>query len=301
MDTRFERIARIGEGAYGVVYKARDRQHDTIVALKRVRLNSQDEGIPCTTIREISLLKELQHDNIVRLLDVVHSSEKLTIVFEYLDCDLHKYMELRNNNLPAATVQSFSDQLLAGIAYCHARSVLHRDLKPQNLLVLRDTYLKLADFGLGRAFSIPVKKVTHEVVTLWYRAPDVLLGSTTYGTPVDMWSVGCIMAEMVSGTVLFPGHNDVEQLRLIFEHLGKPTTENWPTIGQCPLAERVLSRDEFRRTFTRSIDSVFAQPLYMDKLGPLGVDLLKRILRYEPSQRLTADQAREHEYFRMRF
>uniref|UniRef100_A0A0A9WUZ6 Cell division protein kinase 5 n=1 Tax=Lygus hesperus TaxID=30085 RepID=A0A0A9WUZ6_LYGHE len=115
--------------------------------------------------------------------------------------------------------------LLKGVGYCHQRSVLHRDLKPQNLLISREKVLKLADFGLGRAFGIPVKKFTHEVVTLWYRSPDVLLGSTQYGTPVDIWSVGCIFAEMATGLPLFAGKNDADQLLQIFKFLGTPSAD----------------------------------------------------------------------------
>ena len=197
-NTKYDKLEKIGEGAYGVVYKAKDKQSGELVALKRIRLDADEEGVPCTAIREISLLKELRHDNIVRLIDVVHSERKLTLVFEYLEMDLKKFMDVNNHDLDAATVQHFLRQLLLGIDYCHQRCVLHRDLKPHNLLISRDKSLKLADFGLGRAFGIPVKKFTHEAVTLWYRSPDVIVGSTNYGLPVDMWSVGCIFAEMAS-------------------------------------------------------------------------------------------------------
>ena len=183
---RYQKLEKIGEGTYGVVYKAKDRISETIIALKRIRLEAEDEGIPSTAIREISLLKELRHPNIVRLYDVVHTERKLTLVFEYLDQDLKKYLDVCDGGLDATIVKSFLYQLLTGVAYCHHHRVLHRDLKPQNLLINREGELKLADFGLARAFGIPVRSYTHEVVTLWYGVRvllDTLTASLRYSCP----------------------------------------------------------------------------------------------------------------------
>jgi cyclin-dependent kinase len=141
------------------------------------------------------------------LYDVVHTERRLTLVFEYLDQDLKKYLDICEGGLEATILKSFLYQLLCGVAFCHTHRVLHRDLKPQNLLINREGKLKLADFGLARAFGIPVRSYTHEVVTLWYRAPDVLMGSRTYSTPVDIWSVGCIFAEMATPKPLFVDHS----------------------------------------------------------------------------------------------
>jgi cyclin-dependent kinase len=300
---RYEKIEKVGEGQYGVVYKAKDKQSDAIVALKRIALESEDEGIPCTAIREISLLKELRHDNVVRLHDVVHSDRKLTLVFEFLDMDLQKYMEAAGGVLDAATVQHFMRQLLLGIEYCHYRMVLHRDLKPQNLLISRDRVLKLADFGLGRAFEIPVHRMTHDVVTLWYRPPDVLLGSTKYGPNVDMWSVGCIFAEMACGKPLFSGRTDVQQLVKIFSVLGYPTAADWPSMMDCPNVANMLQAEEcqaMERSLYRLRETLDAKG-GSAILGEKGVDLLAGLLRYEPSARLSASKALEHPYFQERF
>ena len=190
----------IGEGTYGVVYKARVRSTGEILALKRIRLEQEEEGVPSTAIREISLLKELRHENIVKLVDVVHLEKKLYLVFEYLDLDLKKHMDssphISNDRM---VIKGYVYQMCAGIAFCHSHRVLHRDLKPQNLLIDTETNsLKLADFGLARAFAIPLRAYTHEVVTLWYRAPEILLGAKQYSTPVDVWSIGCIFAEMIN-------------------------------------------------------------------------------------------------------
>ena len=240
---RYQKMEKIGEGTYGIVYKAKDRVTGEIIALKKIRLEAEDEGIPSTAIREISLyvpphhlhsnrislalsciiylhyhyisntlsppqhyicrLKELQHPNIVRLYDVVHTERKLTLVFEFLDQDLKKYLDVCDSGLDLPILKSFLFQLLTGVAYCHHHRVLHRDLKPPNLLINREGQLKLADFGLARAFGIPVRSYTHEVVTLWYRAPDVLMGSRKYSTPVDIWSCGCIFAEMANGRCVY--------------------------------------------------------------------------------------------------
>eukprot|EP00386_Alphamonas_edax_P011257 GDKI01035758.1.p1 GENE.GDKI01035758.1~~GDKI01035758.1.p1 ORF type:complete len:296 (-),score=98.11 GDKI01035758.1:268-1155(-) len=283
---KYQKLEKIGEGTYGVVYKAQDPQGD-IFALKKIRLEAEDEGIPSTAIREISLLKELQHPNIVRLCDVIHTERKLTLVFEYLDQDLKKLLDMCDGGLEPKTTKSFLYQLLRGVAYCHQHRVLHRDLKPQNLLINREGALKLADFGLARAFGIPVRSYTHEVVTLWYRAPDVLMGSRKYSTPVDIWSVGCIFAEMVNGRPLFPGTNDADQLQKIFKILGTPSEQSWPAVADLP---------EWKSDYTKYEPQPWGQ--IVPSLEPTGVDLLSKMLRFDPNQRISARQAMDHEYFR---
>lgn len=304
---RYQKLEKIGEGTYGVVYKAKDRKTGKIIALKRIRLEAEDEGIPSTAIREISLLKELRHPNIVRyiikyfsssstnfllfflrLFDVVHAERKLTLVFEYLDQDLKKYLDVCEGGLDLAIVKSFLYQLLTGVAYCHHHRVLHRDLKPQNLLINREGDLKLADFGLARAFGIPVRSYTHEVVTLWYRAPDVLLGSRKYSTPVDIWSIGCIFAEMVNGTPLFKGTSEETQLDTIFRHLGTPNELSFPGINELP---------EWRNDFPNYPPPEGGISSLCPKLDSQGVKLLESMLEYDPSKRITAPMALKHEFF----
>ncbi|GBG79694.1 hypothetical protein CBR_g29959 [Chara braunii] len=268
---QYEKVEKIGEGTYGIVYKARDKITNETIALKKIRLEQEDEGVPSTAIREISLLKEMHHGNIVRLQDVVHSDKRLYLVFEYLDLDLKKHMD----SCPSLAkdtrlIKRYLYQILKGIAYCHSLRVLHRDLKPQNLLIDRRTNsLKLADFGLARAFGIPVRTFTHEVVTLWYRAPEILLGSRHYSTPVDVWSVGCIFAEMVNQRPLFPGDSEIDELFKIFRTLGTPNEETWPGVTSLP---------DFKTAFPK---------------WPK-----KKMLCLEPSKRVTARAALEHEYFK---
>lgn len=286
---RYQRLEKIGEGTYGQVYKAKDRRTDTIIALKRIRLEAEGEGIPSTAIREISLLKELRHENIVRLYDVVHTEKKLTLVFEYLDQDLKKYLDVCNGGLDLKIVKSFLFQLLTGVTYCHRHRVLHRDLKPQNLLINREGELKLADFGLARAFGIPVRSYTHEVVTLWYRAPDVLLGSRKYSTPIDLWSIGCIFAEMVNGKPSFTGTTEETQLDTIFRQLGNPE----PTF---PRVVDLNWKPEYAALETKGAECV-ADLVRGKDLGDEGIDLLQKILVYDPAKRISAEAARSHPYF----
>ncbi|KAI1810475.1 kinase-like domain-containing protein [Poronia punctata] len=304
----YQKLEKIGEGTYGVVYKARDLQnHGRIVALKKIRLEAEDEGVPSTAIREISLLKEMKDPNIVQLFNIVHADgHKLYLVFEFLDLDLKKYMEAlpvsdggRGKALPEGTgielgrlglgdqmVKKFMSQLCDGVKYCHSHRVLHRDLKPQNLLINRDGNLKLADFGLARAFGVPLRTYTHEVVTLWYRAPEILLGGRQYSTGVDMWSVGCIFAEMCTRKPLFPGDSEIDQIFKTFRLLGTPTEKDWPGVTSYP---------DFKASFPKWIRDM-NQPL-CSNLDDAGLDLLEQMLVYDPAGRISAKQACNHPYF----
>merc|ERR1719469_477235 len=212
-------MALLGEGTYGMVYKAKSTATGRAVAMKKMKLDSEEEGVPSTAIREIALLKELAHENVVKLLDVFCSTNKLVLVFEFLDNDLKKYMKSLGRQLEPKTIKSMCYQLCKGIEFCHANRILHRDLKPQNLLIDQKLRLKIADFGLARAYSVPVPKYTHEVVTVWYRAPEILLGSQLYSVPVDIWSVGCVFGEMATGTPLFSGDSEIHTIFKIFQKL----------------------------------------------------------------------------------
>lgn len=164
---RYQKLEKLGEGTYGVVYKAKDKLTSEIIALKKIRLEHEDEGVPSTAIREISLVKDCQHPNIVKLKDIVHSESKLYLIFEYLDYDLKKYLEIKGGPLSPSTVKSFLYQIVKGISFCHSQRILHRDLKPQNLLIDKIGNVKLADFGLARAYYLPIRTYTHEVIKIF--------------------------------------------------------------------------------------------------------------------------------------
>ncbi|XP_041036303.1 cyclin-dependent kinase 2 isoform X3 [Carcharodon carcharias] len=197
----FQKVEKIGEGTYGVVYKAKNKDTGEVVALKKIRLDTETEGVPSTAIREISLLKELSHPNIVKLLDVIHTENKLYLVFEFLHQDLKKFMDVSSvNGIPLPLVKSYLFQLLQGLAFCHSHRVLHRDLKPQNLLINAEGAIKLADFGLARAFGVPVRTYTHEITR----------------------------------RALFPGDSEIDQLFRIFRTLGTPDESVWPGVTSMP-------------------------------------------------------------------
>jgi len=285
VNQRYEKVQKIGEGTYGVVYKAKDRVDGKFVALKKIRLEHEDEGVPSTAIREIAILQELKHANIVTLLDVENLPNKLYLVFEYLDQDLKKYMD-SITALDPLLAKSYIKQLLEGLLYCHSHRILHRDLKPQNLLIDRHGYLKLADFGLARAVCIPVRPYTHEVITLWYRAPEILLGSQAYSMPVDIWSAGCIFAEMLAKRPLFPGDSEIDQLFRIFRTLGTPTEETWRGCTALP---------DFKSNFPQWNKQDLKK--IITGADPLAIDLLEQMLIYEPNHRICARMALQHQYF----
>lgn len=289
LDEEFEKIEKIGRGSYGVVYKVRKKTNDDIVALKRVKLNNKtngsNEGIPSSSLREIAALKSLRHPNVVELLDIVHTGTSIYLVFEYLNRDLKMALEETVAGLPEKVVKSYLFQLLRGIAYCHSHRILHRDLKLQNLLVNFDGTIKLADFGLARSVSLPLRVYTKEVVTLWYRAPEILLGSEYYGPAVDIWSLGCIFYEMLTKKVLFSGDSEIDQLFKIFQKLGTPTESNWDGLTELP-----------------HYKPIFPQWPHRDLRDILGKgyeeagDLLNRMLTYNPTKRISAQNAMKHNY-----
>ncbi|XP_066285344.1 cyclin-dependent kinase 17-like isoform X13 [Branchiostoma lanceolatum] len=282
----YTKLDKLGEGTYATVFKGKSKLTDNLVALKEIRLE-HEEGAPCTAIREVSLLKDLKHANIVTLHDIIHTEKSLTLVFEYLEKDLKQYMDDCGNIMSMTNVKLFLYQLLRGLNYCHRRRILHRDLKPQNLLINEKGELKLADFGLARAKSVPTKTYSNEVVTLWYRPPDVLLGSTEYSTPIDMWGVGCIFYEMSAGRPLFPGSTVEDELHLIFKTLGTPVQETWPS---------AMTNEDF---LMYNFPHYEPEPLVnlAPRLDADGQDLASKLLQYEAKWRISAEEAMKHPYF----
>ncbi|KAH7644492.1 cyclin-dependent kinase 16-like protein 1 [Dermatophagoides farinae] len=266
----YTKLEKLGEGTYATVYKGRSHLTNRLVALKDIRFQQQ-EGTPCTAIREVSLLRTLKHNNIVTLHDIIYSDKMLILVFEYMPRDLNRYITECRDLIHLHNVKLFMFQLLRGLDYCHQRRILHRDIKPQNLLISDRGELKLADFGLARSKSVPSNTLSSEVVTLWYRPPDVLHGSTHYTTSIDIWGAGCIFFELLSGEPLFRGMFEQEQLNLIDQIYGNEP-QNLITI---PWG---ISRRAKR-------------------LNQPAQDLLFNLLMYDPHKRIEANRAMHHRYF----
>lgn len=284
---RYERVQKVGEGTYGKVYLCSDLVDQQIVAVKVTSWESQDEGVPTSAVREVSLLKEVEHPCVVRLLDVFSEERKLCLVFEYMEKDLKKLLEQRVTPMMGRKLKITMYQLLSGLHACHSRRIVHRDIKPGNILVTKDEQtVKLADFGLGRAFGLALQTYTYRVTTLYYRAPEVLLGETHYLPSIDMWSMGCVFAELALRRPLFPGEGEFSQLMTIFQVLGTPTDAVWPGVGRLPYYNVEFPQWEPTSLAAR-----------IPTLDGDGVALLGAMLCYDPQQRITALQAMHHSFF----
>ncbi|KAG6589624.1 Cyclin-dependent kinase D-1, partial [Cucurbita argyrosperma subsp. sororia] len=275
----------LGEGTYGVVYKAIDTQTGQTVAIKKIRLGKQKEGVNFTALREIKLLKELKYPNIIELIDAFPHKGNLHLVFEFMETDLEAVIRDRNIFLSPADIKSFLQMTLKGLAYCHKKWVLHRDMKPNNLLIGSNGQLKLADFGLARIFGSPDRRFTHQVFARWYRAPELLFGTKQYGSAVDVWAAACIFAELLLRRPFLQGSSDIDQLGKIFAAFGTPTPSQWPDMLYLP------DYVEFQYVPAPPLRSLF--PMASDDT----LDLLSKMFAYDPKSRITIQQALEHRYF----
>ncbi|CAM9425944.1 unnamed protein product [Ascophyllum nodosum] len=281
---RYSKQEKAGQGTYGVVYKSWDNETKEFVALKKIKVELEDDGIPGTALREISLLKELTHPNIVQLKDCVHSDSKLWLIFEWVDQDLKRYMNSCKQNLEPMLIKSYLYQMLKALAFCHGRGVMHRYERVDYLAI--SVFLSTYYFWLKSTFCPPVRPLTHEVVTIWYRAPEILLGSKTYAPQLDLWSVGTILAEMTTKTPMFPGDSEIDEIYRIFRVLGTPTESNWPN---------VTDLDDWNIGFPKW-PRIGLQREYKD-LGLEGINMLEQLLAYDPKARLSAKRALMHPYF----
>ncbi|KAM3912413.1 cyclin-dependent kinase 20 [Leptodactylus fuscus] len=286
---QYSLLGRIGEGAHGIVFKAKHIETGEAVALKKVALRKLEEGIPNQALREIKALREIE-DNpyVVKLREVFPHGTGFVLVFEYMLSDLSEVIRNSDQPLTEAQVKGYMMMLLKGVKFCHENSIMHRDLKPANLLISSTGLLKIADFGLARVFSNDRGRLySHQVATRWYRAPELLYGARKYDEGVDLWAVGCIFGELLNGSPLFPGENDIEQLCCVLRTLGTPNAKTWPEITDLPDYNKISFKEH--------------RPLSPERIvpdtSPEALQLLMRFLVYPSTQRIRAAEALLHPYF----
>jgi serine/threonine protein kinase len=294
VDDKYELVKPIGQGAYGIVCAAKNRQTGDQVAIKKIRKAFANLVETNRTLREVKLLRHFKHDNVLGIVDIMQPDsfstfEDIYIVNELMNTDLHQIIA-SSQTLTDEHVQYFVYQILRGLKYIHSAHVLHRDLKPSNLLVNANCDLKICDFGLARVANPEESQeafLTEYVATRWYRAPEIMLSWREYTKAIDMWSVGCIIAEICSRKPLFPGHDYMHQLHLIIDTLGSPSYED---------TEYILS--DKAKAYIRSLPFTPKVPFakMFPKAPPLALDLMGKLLTFAPSRRLDAEQALAHPY-----
>lgn len=285
----FEKLDKIGQGTYSSVYKALDLETGKIVAMKKVRFLNMDPESVRFMAREILILRKLDHPNVIKLEGLVTSrmSGSLYLVFEYMEHDLAGLAATPGIKFTEPQIKCYMKQLLCGLVHCHSRGILHRDIKGANLLINNDGVLKIGDFGLATLFRPGQKQpLTSRVVTLWYRAPELLLGSTNYGVAVDMWSVGCIIAELFAGKPIMPGRTEVEQMHKIFKLCGSPSEDYWKK-------SKLSDATSFKRQqpYKRRVIETFRD------FPPTALSLVDVLLSIEPENRGNASVALASEFF----
>ncbi|XP_054016859.1 cyclin-dependent kinase 20-like isoform X1 [Hylaeus anthracinus] len=287
---------KIGEGAQGIVLKAYDTIAEKNVALKKLLLKNIQNGISISIMREMKILQQLKHRNVVELLDAFPVGLDFIMVFEYMPISLWEIIKDNETVLTPVQVKTYTKMILEGIVYVHEKNIIHRDLKPANLLISEKGILKIADFGLGRLmWKDASKPYSHQIATRWYRAPELLYGAKYYTSAIDMWSVGCIFGELLNKSPLFPllflqGETDIEQLAIVLKYLGSPTSETWPELSTLPDYNKITFPYHAGVTWQDIIDDA----------EPEAVDLISKILIYNSSKRLTANEALRHLYFHMK-
>ena len=289
----FDCLNRIEEGTYGVVYRARDKRTQEIVALKKLKMEKEKEGFPITSLREINTLLISQHPNVVTVREIVVGSDinQIYIVMDFVEHDLKGLMETMRKKkqifLPGE-IKCLMIQLLSAIHHLHDNWILHRDLKSSNLLLSHNGILKVGDFGLAREYGSPLLAYTAIVVTLWYRAPELLLGLKNYSTHIDVWSIGCIFGELLLMEPLFPGRSETDELNKIFKLLGTPSERVWSGFNNLPGA-----KVKFVDYPVSSLRDKFPERM----LSESGLTLLKELLTYDPKKRITCEDALKSSYF----
>ena len=300
----FDKTNQIGQGTFGKVYKSsyytKDNELKT-VAIKKIPMSSQDEGLPLTAVREIAILQAYHHPNLVELLDIIIAPVKppnyrghVDLIFEYMEHDISALVESKIQ-FTQGEIKNIMKQILTGIAYLHSNNIIHRDIKSANILLNNNGVVKLGDFGLARTICpLPQRNKLYSgnVVTIWYRPPELLLGMKNYDLKVDMWSIGCVFAELLMGEPIFKGNNEKEQVQEIFTICGSPNENTWPGISLFPSYEYLMPRNTFDNNLKLSITSKSKSPI-----DDITFDLIQKMLMVNPRDRISAEEALKHEYF----
>jgi cyclin-dependent kinase 7 len=283
-------IKALGQGTWGVVHMAEQKGTGRVVAIKKIKSERSEEGVNFTAVREIKLLRGFKHENVIELVDCFSTPDQaVCLVYECAYTDLEKILANKKISISLADTKRHMLSLLSAVSACHTQWILHRDLKPDNMLFLKDGTMKLADFGLARMYGTPKARLSPQAITLWYKPPELLLGACEYSSAADMWSVGCIFAELLLRRPFLQGKNsDISQLDTIFTVFGTPNETNWPDYEALPLCTRGLQWDE---TTAIPFDEIFtAAPKD-------AISLLRSILVLDPNMRLDASQSLSHPYF----
>ncbi|KAI3644112.1 hypothetical protein MP228_010276 [Amoeboaphelidium protococcarum] len=284
---RFEIKHKLGEGTYAVVHSGTDKvNQNQMVAVKMIKIGQFRDGLDMSAIREIKFLNELSHENVVKLLAVYTNGRNINLVLEYLPYDLEILIKDKSTLLSSADIKSYMGMILRGVEHIHRHYIIHRDLKPNNMLISASGLLKVADFGLARSYGEPTGNMSTQVVTRWYRAPEILFGARDYGDKVDMWSMGCIFAELMLRTPFLVGDTDLQQLETIFRALGTPSQNDWPGLDQLPNYVELTKypKPQLRQLFNAASSDT--------------LDLMAQMFCYYPLKRISAKEALLHDYLK---
>lgn len=285
---KYEILGVVGEGAYGIVLKARNKENGEYVAVKKFKESEDDESVRKTTIREVKVLRMLKHENIVQLKEVFRRQGKLYLIFEYVERNLLEVLEEKPNGIEANLIKLCIFQLCRAIDFCHGHDIIHRDIKPENLLISRDNSLKLCDFGFARPMN-PSAVLTDYVATRWYRAPELLVGNLGYHKPVDMWAIGCIMGEIIDGQPLFPGESEIDQLYCIQKIMGPLIPEQKEAFQK--------NKHFIGLKFPELSKFETLKKRYLGKIDRLALNFMEKLLCMSPDERMTSAEALKHPYF----
>lgn len=301
---KYRGMAKIGQGTFGEVWKARCIQSQRIVALKKVLMENEREGFPITALREIKILQQLRHENVVELIEICRTRPdqknkkrpEIHLVFEFCEHDLAGLLANKHVQFSLAEKKKVIQQLLEGLYWVHKNKILHRDMKAANILINKEGVLKLADFGLARPYSVPKRgqaiRYTNRVVTLWYRPPELLLGAREYGPPIDVWGAGCVMAELWTRLPIMQGKIEQDQLVKIQKLCGGINPKTWDKVEEMPLWNKLTFQPE-----VKNAPRIVSQRLKLYIKDANALELIEKLLTLQPSQRIDCDTALNHDFF----